>query len=446
MVRNPFLKYELTEKMGILTIQFGQCGNQIGQSLFEYLVYDINQGKSLTSIKSSNVQYKNIVKELWFSGYKNNQYVPRSILVDTENKVVSSVINNCGSLKFKNIIAHNTGGSANNWAFGYTLKSDSLADEVVDAARKEIEKADNITHIVNILSSGGGTGSGVGSRTIESLRSSYPNKIIVNVVVLPYKNGEIVTQNYNTLLTLAKLYDITDGNILIENDSIHKICSSLLSIENVDFKHLNKIIAQKIRSVFQPALNYTPFDFVRHLTTHANYKFIQIKSTPYIPPECVTFESAPSWSILCGHLKKTLRTSNSITDFKNLKISNNQQPAAQSCKSVANLLISRGGSIPEDGAFSLLRDNELYPIWTRKNDQLKHFHETQMLHETGKFLALATNNNSIVHTFDTIVDQAWTLFKHRAYLHQYLKYNVSETDFEIAFEKIESILHNYKEL
>lgn len=417
--------------MGILTIQFGQCGNQIGGTLFDYLVHDISSASKL-----ENTEYKIQTENLWFSEYKNAFYVPRSILVDTESKVVSSIINN-DLLRFNNsnVVANHGSGSANNWAFGYTEKADALLEQLVNAVRKEIEYSDEVTTLLSILSSGGGTGSGVGSRALEILRSEFPNKSIINIIVFPYNNGEIVTQNYNTLLTLAKLHETTDGSILLENDYLHKIiCNNMLGIKNVNLSDINKVIARKICAVLQPALSYSIHDFT-YLTSHPNYKFIQLQTTPHVPAENLKFEALPKWTALSGRLCAKTRLP------AELQKTNHQL----SYKSVASLLISRGGVTPQTNDITTLRDTELFPVWLG-DDGLKRFHQTRPLFDTNRLLALASNSNLISNTIDPIIEHAWTLFKHKAYLHQYYKYDISEADFELAFEKLESIVSNYKDL
>lgn len=428
--------------MGILTIQFGQCGNQIGHALFDYLLHDINDTKASVS-KSNNIEYTVAAKNQWFSEYKNTCYVPRSILVDTESKVVSSIIKN-DKLRFNNnrIVANNGSGSANNWAFGYTEKADALLEELVNIVRQEIENADEVTTILSILSSGGGTGSGLGSRVLEILRSEFPNKSIINVIVFPYNNGEIVTQNYNTLLTLAKLYETTDGSILLQNDYLHKICNSMLAIKNVNLHDINKVIAHKICAVLQPAISYSIHDFT-YLTSHPNYKFLQLETTPHIPTENLKFESLPTWSALSGHLFKMFRAKKHVLEGSSN--SNHPQLPIRPYKSGGSLLISRGGVAPQVNDISILCDKELFPGWLG-DDGLKNFNQTRPLYETKRLLALASNSNLILNTIDPIIDNAWTLFKHRAYLHQYSKYDINEADFELAFEKLESIISNYRDM
>lgn len=434
--------------MTILTLQFGQCGNQIGHSLFSYLVNDIrNTNNSLP--KSLNADYEESVTKRWFNENlsTNECYVPRSILVDTENKVTSAILKDSKFLKYKNVVAKCDGGSANNWAFGYEEKGKSVENEVLDYVRKEVEKCDEIVTFFNILSSGGGTGSGVGSRIIKSVRDAYPNKTIVNAIILPYDDGEVVTQSYNTLFTLAKLYDITDGSILFENDKLHKVCTDLLKIKHIELEDVNSVIVQKISSILQPVKENSLSSFVTQLTSHPSYKFVEIKTTPHIPIEYMKYESVQGWPVLIGQLRNTLRVINKNWGIKQpLSSVPRNYPIAQYYKAIGSLLITRGGTSPELKMLEPLRENELHARWLPHTDRLRHFHHPRKLYNTINFLALATNNNSVCQTLDKIIEQAWKLFNHQAYLHQYEKYGITTNKFKDVFEKLESVMNSYQTL
>lgn len=102
--------------MSIVTVQIGQCGNQIGEKLFETIVSDCYDTPSNWSkraldvqkqLKSLNPEYLSESKERFFyendfessefsknsSNESNPQHVARSILIDMENKVVNKLLN-----------------------------------------------------------------------------------------------------------------------------------------------------------------------------------------------------------------------------------------------------------------------------------------------------------------------------------------------------------------
>lgn len=434
--------------MTILTLQFGQCGNQIGHSLFTYLANDIKT-PCPNLPKSVNIDYAEASTAQWFNENLSTQecYVPRSILVDTENKVISSLMRDKKLLKYRNVVARSEGGSANNWAYGYKEKGEGIKDEVVEYVRREVERSDEIIKVLSVLSSGGGTGSGAGSRIIEAVRDAFPNKEIVNIIILPYNDGEVVTQSYNTLLTLEKLHDITDGCVLFENDKLHKLCKDLLAIKQIGLEDINSVIVQNISSVLQPVKECSLSSFVSQLTSHPSYKFVEIKTTPHIPPEYMKYESVQGWPMLIGHLRNMLRVNSQHWETKRPQSSHAYtHPTVQFTKSTGSLLISRGGLSPEPKMLEPLAANELHARWLPNVDRLRHYHQPRKLYNTINFLSLATNNNAVCQTLDKVIEQAWMLFNHKAYVHQYEKYGVNADEFNNAFEKLECVMNSYQTL
>lgn len=65
---------------------------------------------------------------------------------------------------------------------------------------------------------------------------------------------QVIVQNYNSVLTLAHLYRLSDAILVHENDTVHRICSQLLNIKNISFSDVNRVMAQQLGGVLQPAL------------------------------------------------------------------------------------------------------------------------------------------------------------------------------------------------
>ena len=51
----------------------------------------------------------------------------------------------------------------------------------------------------------------------------------------PYQSGEVIVQNYNSLLTVAHLAEVSDGIVLVENNALHTACQRLLNIQRPHF-------------------------------------------------------------------------------------------------------------------------------------------------------------------------------------------------------------------
>jgi tubulin delta len=442
--------------MSVITLQFGQCGNQIGHHLFSVLSQDV---------LNSNLCYSNESTERWFRNKADeDKYVARAVLVDTELKVLSELkkkhqdIHALWKYDETNIISHKGGGAGNNWAYGYGRKGPELEEMIMESVRKEVERCDRLVATLSLLSSAGGTGSGVGSYFMERYRDEYPTKVLLNALVLPYSSGEVVVQNYNTVLTLANLYDTSDMFIIFENDHLHKMSLNLLKNKNTNLYDLNDLIALKIGSLFQPferSGHGRIHDIISHLTPHPEYKFITIKSAPHYSKEERVYEPSLEWNTLVTHMKQTLRVSyhgNQPIFGWETKLPrpghSSQHSLMQYSPCASNLLVTRGKCEPgaKESVVLPLDDDALYPQWIPKGERCLHVHQDRRFMDTDKFISLATNNSSVRYSFNNIVEKAWKTYIYKAHLHQYAKFGVGEEDFVESFAKMESVIKSYEQL
>lgn len=113
----------------VVTLQFGQCGNQLGHNFFDSL---INNTKS----------FEGKFLDQYFRESPTTQQLPvaRSVLVDMEPKVVSQCLHNAirgGKFVFDQSSAFcQHSGSGNNWAFGYGVCAPRVAENVLEVIRK----------------------------------------------------------------------------------------------------------------------------------------------------------------------------------------------------------------------------------------------------------------------------------------------------------------------
>ena len=86
-----------------------------------------------------------------------------------------------------------------------------------------MEKIDHTAGFLVFQSLAGGTGSGFGTHLVEAVKEANPKASMVNVAVWPYSTGEVILQNYNSLLTISRLISNSDGVISIYNDEMLNI-------------------------------------------------------------------------------------------------------------------------------------------------------------------------------------------------------------------------------
>lgn len=135
--------------MASVFLEVGQCGIQLGEAFWE------------------EVSGRLPVDEC--HGFCRIGGRRRCIVVDTEPKVVRAIAKKESQLSKVNVFSGRSGRGAN-WAFAYSAagkgqvsglnESKSLAEDVLEAARKESERCDAFSGFVMTHSLCGGTGSG----------------------------------------------------------------------------------------------------------------------------------------------------------------------------------------------------------------------------------------------------------------------------------------------
>uniref|UniRef100_A0A9L0K0N9 Tubulin delta chain n=1 Tax=Equus asinus TaxID=9793 RepID=A0A9L0K0N9_EQUAS len=241
--------------MSIVTVQLGQCGNQIGFEVFDALFIDSHCPQRLSS-KRENEAYQASCKERFFSEEENGVPIARAVLVDMEPKVINQTLSKAAQSGRWKYGQHSSfcqkQGSGNNWAYGYSVHGPRHEESIRNLIQKEVEKCDSLSGFFIIMSMAGGTGSGLGAFVTQNLQDQYSNSLKMNQIIWPYGTGEVIVQNYNSVLTLSHLYRSSDALLVHENDAVHKICAKLMNIKQISFSDINQVLAHQLGSVFQP--------------------------------------------------------------------------------------------------------------------------------------------------------------------------------------------------
>ncbi|KAI2656168.1 Tubulin delta chain [Labeo rohita] len=404
--------------MSVVSLQLGQCGNQIGHELFSVISDDSNG--------PNRKKYKQCSDDRFFYETSAGELVARAVLVDMEPKVISQAIakaSKSGRWRYGDK-AHfsQKQGSGNNWANGFCVHGPRHEEAVEDLVRKEIERCDRLAGIFTMMSVAGGTGSGVGTYITQRLRDLYPNSFILNQVTWPYGAGEVIVQNYNSVLTLSHLYQLSDAILVHENDTVHKICSRLMNIKHISISDVNKVIAHQLASVLQPAYtadspchySTNPIgELMSSLVSHPEYKLLSLCNIPQMSSTSLAY-SVFNWPGLLKHLRIDWTVS---------------APSA----------VTSGG---ENG----FKDPTLYVPWLKTENSFSTWTCPVAFNGYEKSATLVSNSQSLLKPLDNIVRKAWNMFASRAYVHQYTKFGISEEDFLDSFTALEQIISSYTHL
>lgn len=453
--------------MSIITIQLGQCGNQVGHEIFDAICKDAHSARGFCS-KKENDSYQAACKERFFSEEKRGVPTARAVLVDMEPKVIGQTISmasRSGTWKY----GHHSHfcqkqGSGNNWANGFCIHGPKHKETIMNLVQKEAEKCDRLSGFLTIMSMAGGTGSGLGAFVTASLRDAYPNSFLLNHVIWPYGTGEVIVQNYNSVLTLSHLYQSSDGLLVHENDAVHEICSQRMNIKQISFRDVNRVIAHQLGSIFQPAYSSegathysrSPLgDLMEALVPHPEFKMLGLRNIPQMSENSLAYTTF-AWPGLLKHLRQMLIANAKMEDgidwqvrppLPGLAPSEKQSlnKTARFNTSIANLVTLRGKDV-QSADLGGFQDPALYTSWLSAPDTLAIWKTPRAFNKYEKSASLVSNSQFLLKPLDSVVGKAWNMFASKAYIHQYTKFGIEEEDFLDCFTALEQVIASYARL
>lgn len=192
--------------MSVVTVQVGQCGNQLGASLFEALndhasANDPSTTDGVDAAAAATAAAAEAVEACRRSFFRDGG-IARAVIIDTEPKVIQRIV---GSVHHRagdsgqpypgsrqpgaayarsitktreawsydsgtQVCCHAQGGAANNWAYGYHGHGAAFSEACLESVRREAERCDRLAGLCILHSAAGGTGSGLGTYLTEVKR------------------------------------------------------------------------------------------------------------------------------------------------------------------------------------------------------------------------------------------------------------------------------------
>ncbi|KAI4816057.1 hypothetical protein KUCAC02_006173 [Chaenocephalus aceratus] len=296
--------------MSVVTVQLGQCGNQVGQQLLHSLLCDAQDGQRKELCTAS--------RERFFHQDTHGELVARAVLIDMEPKVINQSISRAarsGMWRYGETSHFSQKqGSGNNWANGFCVHGPAHREVVEELVRREVERCDRLSGLLAMMVWQGGRA----PESVPMLLSVSETSTLSpsSSTTSPGRTGpeSVIVQNYNSVLTLAHLYQLSDAILVHENDTVHQICSQLLNIKHISFADVNSVIAHQLGSVLQPALtadsqgaySRNPLgELVSALCCHPEFKLLSVSSIPQVPLASMAYSSF-SWPSLLKHLRQML--------------------------------------------------------------------------------------------------------------------------------------------
>lgn len=412
----------------IITLQLGQCGNQIGMEFWKQLC--LEHGISPEGILEDFATDGSDRKDVFFYQADDEHYIPRAVLLDLEPRVIHGIQNSPYANLYnpENIyISKDGGGAGNNWASGYT-QGERLYEEVFDIIDREADGSDSLEGFVLCHSIAGGTGSGMGSYILEKLNDRFPKKLIQTYSVFPNQQeiSDVVVQPYNSMLTLKRLTQNSDCVVVLDNTALNRIATERLHLQKPDFLQINQMVST-IMSTSTTTLRYPGYmnnDLIGLVASLIPTPRLHFLMTGYTPLTLGTDTKLPS-------VRKTtvLDVMRRLLQPKNIMVSTTLRDRQSNHCYISILNIIQGEVDPTQVHKSLqrIRERKLanFIPWGPASIQValsKKSPYVQTAHRvSGLMLA---NHTSIVSLFERTCMQFDKLRKREAFLEQFRKESI----------------------
>ena len=159
----------------IISLQVGQCGNQIGTEFWKQLCREHGIGRDGVLSEEASGGGGGDRKDVFFYQADDEHYVPRALLLDLEPRVINGIQNSEYRELYnpENVyVSSHGGGAGNNWASGYS-QAEAVQEDLMEMIDREADGSDSLEGFVLCHSIAGGTGSGMGSYFLEALNDRF---------------------------------------------------------------------------------------------------------------------------------------------------------------------------------------------------------------------------------------------------------------------------------
>lgn len=434
----------------IITLQVGQCGNQVGMEFWKQLCQE--HGIQKNGIMEDFATAQGIDrKDVFFYQADDNHYVPRALLIDLEPRVINAIQQSEYRNLYNNenvFIAEHGGGAGNIWANGFE-QGQKYSEEVLDMIDREADDSDSLEGFLLCHSIAGGTGSGMGSYLMEALNDHYGKKLVQTYSIFPNQNEpDVVVQPYNSLLTLKRLTLNADSVVVLDNTALNRLAVDRLQIANPTISETNSLVAT-VMSASTSTLRYPGYmnnDLAGLVSTLVTVPKCHFLMTGYTPLSVERQESIVRKTSVLDVMRRLLQP-------KNMMVSSYARPKDLSQAkyiSILNIILGEVDPAQVHNSLQRIRERDLASFieWgpasiqvaiSRKSPYVKTSHRV-----SGLMLA---SNTGIRHLFSRCINQYEKLRKKSAFLDQYKKYppfleDLSE--FDDAKEQVQSLADEYE--
>lgn len=489
----------------IITLQVGQCGNQIGGEFWKQLCLEhgiqpdgllrdtpdpeivsspaASESATATTAASptrpppppptrqTSHKFIDDRKDVFFYQSDDEHYIPRALLVDLEPRVVNKLTHQGPYRNLFNeenvFIAQDGGGAGNNWASGFR-QGEQHHEQVLDMIDRESDNSDSLEGFVLCHSIAGGTGSGMGSYLLEALNDHFPKKLVQTYSVFPnwdQSQSDVVVQPYNSVLTLKRLTLNADAVVVLDNTALNRIAVDRLKIENPTVDQLNSLVAT-IMAASTTTLRYPGYmnnDLIGLLASLIPTPRCHFLMTGYTPLTIADYYQTPMDGSLSPTYRPTAAASASVRKTTvldvmrrlcqpdNIMVSADTRNPSSCYISMLNII--QGNDIePTQIHKALQRMRERQTVrfipWGPSSIQVALARKSPFLASTNKVSGfMLANHTSMAELFDRLLNQYDRIRRRNAFLDNYRRepmFQDNLDEFDSARETVQCLVDEYR--
>lgn len=450
-----------------ITIQVGQCGNQIGgtfwPSVLEEYGFEVDSKRKVnnrrqflnpdfdSSFRSffsvpTDTKCSNLIT---LADLKESNVKARSILVDMEDSVVMKL--RTGPLRDffdDKCIITNYPGSGNNWAEGYCQHGPLYNDSILRSIQRAVDKCDSLQGFIMLFSVGGGTGSGLGTYILKLLDEYFPKIERFVSCVYPTGTEDVITCPYNVALATKQMIEHANCVFPVENRALSDIVTQHIFknseiVEYKPFESMNNLVSKMLLhltsgSRFGGSMNVDINEISTNMVPFPKLHFLSTSFSPVV--------ESPFKPVLQSnsqHIKDEMFRNSCSRNRQLLKI----DPLNLNSVLLGICLMGRGDFTVSDmrNYVNHLQQKGSFTRWSHKAIKVG-LCNTPPVNHSSAFLSLF-NSTALGAHFSYILNQYKRLYKKKAHVHHYTK--VPGFDEHLFEECQNSLLDNiqlYKEM
>lgn len=431
----------------IITLQVGQCGNQVGSEFWKQLCAE--HGISPDGQLQEFAHNGDDRKDVFFYQADDDHFIPRNLMIDLEPRVIHGIQNSPYRDLYNQenfFVAPDGGGAGNNWASGYR-QGGEYEEQIVEMIDREADGSDSLEGFVLCHSIAGGTGSGMGSYLLERLNDHFPKKLVQTYSVFPNwdNSPDVVVQPYNSMLTLKRLTLNADAVVVLDNTALNRIAVDRLKLDNPTVNQLNSLVST-VMAASTTTLRYPGYmnnDLVGLIASLVPTPRCHFLMTGYTP---IALEGTGAGA----QVRKTtvLDVMRRLTQPQNIMVSTSTRKGCY----ISILNIIQGAVDPTQVHKALQRIRERHLVdfipWGPASIQVALSRKSPYVESANKVSGLMiANHTSMAQLFGRTLGQYEKLRKRNAFLEQYRRepiFSEGLEEFDSAKEVVTDLIEEYR--